>query len=88
MHESVFQIATLWYAFLALLLIIHAARAGEPLRQGVALEALSQVLVAALAVISLRRTEAGFLDVALVLAALGFIQSVALSRLLSLRRRP
>lgn len=81
MLDWVLDLAIIWHAGLILLLLIHAVRAGKLADRIVAFDALSVVFVAALSVLAVRRQEACYLDIALVVATLGFVQTVALARL-------
>lgn len=83
MHDTVFLIAVLWLIALAGWTAIVAARTAHIARKLVALESLSYLLVTALVVLAVHRKEAGFLDIALAIAALGFIQTVAVARLVA-----
>lgn len=88
MHDTVFLIVILWLVALAAVVAVVAARVEAVARQLVALDTLSYLLVAALAAIAVHRGEAGFLDIALAIAALGFIQTVAVVRLVTGRETP
>lgn len=83
MHDTVFLIVIVWLIALAGTVAVVAARADGVARRLVALDTLSYLLVGALAAIAAHRGEAGFLDIALVIAALGFIQTVAVVRLVT-----
>lgn len=83
MHEAVFVLTMLWLVALCAGLAVYAGRTRDLGRQAIALDALSYVLVFALAILAIERREAGFLDVALVIGALGFVQTVALARLVT-----
>jgi multicomponent Na+:H+ antiporter subunit F len=88
MHDVVFIIAAIWLIALSAALAVIAAGARSVARKLIAFDTLSYVLVAALAVIAIHRAEAGFLDIALVIAALGFVQTVAVTRLVTGREPP
>jgi multicomponent Na+:H+ antiporter subunit F len=86
MHEPVFRAVILWQVVLMLLLVFGALRARTVVVRALALDTLNLVLVASLAVIAIHREQPGFLDVALVLAMLGFTQTVATARISERRR--
>lgn len=79
MHHAVFFFALSWIALLVGLLLYRAARATRTTDRLIALDALSVMFVAALTVIAVERGLPGYLDVALMLALLGFTQTVAAS---------
>lgn len=81
MLDWVLDVAIIWHAGLILLLLIHAVRARKLADRIVAFDALSVVFVATLSVLAVRRQEGYYLDIALVIAMLGFVQTVAFSRL-------
>lgn len=81
MHDTIFLIAVVWLIALAGWTVIIAARTTVTARQLVALDTLSYLLVTALVVLAIHREEAAFLDIALAIAALGFIQTVAVAGL-------
>jgi len=85
-HDVVFIIAMLWLMGLVALLIGFAARARRLAHQMVALDAIALVFIAALALVAIAQREPGYLDVALVLALLGFVQTVGIGRLVQGRR--
>ena len=77
MHPSLFPITVVWCVVLIALLALHAIRARSTLDTILALDTLSLVFLAALAVFALHRERAGYLDVALVLALVAFAQTLA-----------
>lgn len=79
MHEAVFLFALSWIALLVGLLLYRAVRAERTTDRLVALDALSVMFVAALTCIAVERGQPGYLDVALMLALLGFTQTVSAS---------
>lgn len=81
MHDAVFVVAIAWAMVLVLTLIGFATVTRSIMTRTLALEVLSLVMVAALAVVAIERNEAGYLDIALVLAMLGFAQTIATLRL-------
>lgn len=83
MHDTVFLVAIVWLVALAGVVTVVAARVEPVAGRLVALDTLSYLLVAALAAVTAHRGEAGFLDIALAIAALGFIQTVAVARLVA-----
>ena len=85
MHTWVYELAIVWHIGLVALLVGFALRTRRLVDRVVALDTLALVFVAALAIVALRRHSAHYLDVALVLALLGFAQTVATARLLERR---
>jgi multisubunit Na+/H+ antiporter MnhF subunit len=79
------DIAIIWHAGLILVLMIYAARAQRLVDRIVAFDALSIVFVVALSALAIRRQEAHYLDIALVVAMLGFVQTLAAARLVERR---
>ena len=86
MHDAVFILTAAWLIVLCALLAVVAARSPSVVQKVVAFDTLSYLLVGILALVAVHRKEAGFLDIALVIAALGFVQTVATARLLERRR--
>lgn len=80
MHDVVFQIVLTWQAALIAALAVRGARSKSLVGRAIALDTLALVFVAALASIAVARARAGYLDVALVLAMLGFAQTIATAR--------
>jgi multisubunit Na+/H+ antiporter MnhF subunit len=81
-----FQIVMVWHAVLILLLLLYALGTRKLVDRLIAFDALSIVFVAALSVVGIQRQETYYLDIALVIAMLGFVQTVAAVRLLERRR--
>lgn len=81
MNSVLFQVVVLWLVALVAALALAAFRARTVVERALALEVLTMVLVAALAAVALHTGRAGYLDVALVLALLGFTQTLATARL-------
>lgn len=79
MHHAVFVFALSWIALLSALLLYRAVRARRTTDRLVALDALSTMFVGSLTILAVEREFAGYLDVALMLALLGFTQTVAAS---------
>ena len=77
MHDAVFSFAMSWIALLVALLLYRAVRATRTADRLLTLDALSVMFVSSLTVIAVERGAAGYLDVALMLALLGFTQTVA-----------
>lgn len=77
MHDAVFIFAMSWIALLTALVLVVAARTRRTADRLVALDGLSSMFVSSLTVIAVARGAAGYLDVALMLALLGFTQTVA-----------
>lgn len=85
MHDWAFHIAFLGQIALVAVLAVHASRARAMIDRAVALDTLPLVFVAALALVAVRRREPAYLDIALVLALVGFAATVATTRFLSSR---
>ncbi|HUF55780.1 MAG TPA: MrpF/PhaF family protein [Thermohalobaculum sp.] len=85
MHDLIFGALLLWHAALLLLLLVRAARADDLLTRLIGFDAASVVLMSGLIVIAVERREAVYLDIALVLAMLVFVQTVAAGRFLEKR---
>jgi multisubunit Na+/H+ antiporter MnhF subunit len=86
MHTWVYQLAILWHIGLVAVLVGSALRTPRLVDRLVALDSLALVFVAALALIALHRHSPHDLDIALVLALLGFAQTVATARVLERRK--
>ena len=88
MHVWMFHVLLIWHIALAVALAVFALRSrGDIVHCTLALDTLGPIVVSALAMIALYRAEAGFLDVALVIGMLGFVQAVAVARLVERRIR-
>ncbi|MDN5936036.1 MAG: monovalent cation/H+ antiporter complex subunit F [Nitrosospira sp.] len=86
MHTWIFYIVILWQIALIAILALYALRAQTVVTRILALDMLATVFVAALGVIAMRREQVGYLDVALVLAMLGFAQTVGIVRFIEKNR--
>lgn len=86
MHSIVFDIATLWAAILIGLGVLLTLRAGSVLRRILALELVTTLLIALLALYAGGRDSANYLDAALMLALLAFIGTLAAARFHAERR--
>lgn len=87
MHEAVFHVVLAWQVGLVAVLAVRGARARTLVGRAIALDVLALVFVAALAVVAVRRRQADYLDVALVLALLGFTQTIVTARYIGPFRR-
>lgn len=87
MLDWIFVPVMAWHAVLLLLLLVQAARAHGLLARLIAFDAASVVFLSALVVLAVERREPVYLEIALVLAMLVFVQTVAAGRLLE-RRDP
>ena len=85
MLDWIFIPVMAWHAVLLLLLLVHAVRSDALLTRLIAFDTASLVFLSALIVIAIERREAAYLDIALVLAMLVFVQTVAAGRLLEQR---
>lgn len=83
MHDLVFILTAAWLIMLCAALAVVVSRAQSVVQKVVAFDTLSYILVGAVALVAIHRKEAGFLDIALVIAALGFVQTVAIVRLIT-----
>jgi multisubunit Na+/H+ antiporter MnhF subunit len=86
MHDVVFLIVIVWNTVLVAVLAVYALRAPTIVIRALALDTLALVFVAALAVVAVHRDRAGYLDIALMIAMLGFAQTVATARIIEQRR--
>lgn len=82
MHEWVFIAATLDLLLLVAVLGGYGLRTESLIHRVLALDTLSLVLVALFCVVGYRMRLASILDLALVVAMLGFIQTVVTCRIL------
>lgn len=80
MHDAVFQLVMAWQLVLVAVLALRGARARSLVGRAIALDTLALVFVSALALLATERARAGYLDVALVIAMLGFAQTIATAR--------
>ena len=74
-----------WHAALLLFLLVRAVRSRALLGRLIAFDAASVVFLSALIVLAAERRETVYLEIALVLAMLVFVQTVAMGRLLEQR---
>lgn len=88
MHLPIFYLVIVTHVVLVAALVAYAVRCKGMLRRVLALDALAIVFVSALIVISIHRAEPGYCDVALAMAMLGFVQTVATVRYLERRANP
>lgn len=86
MHLAIFIVVVVWLMLLAAATAWAAVVAHSTVVRALALDTLALVFVGVLMVLAIHEREAGFLDVALVLAMLGFVQTVATSRLVERRK--
>ncbi|HEY8432493.1 MAG TPA: monovalent cation/H+ antiporter complex subunit F [Sandaracinaceae bacterium] len=80
MNDVLFIVLIGWHALLALALAVRAAYARALVTRAIALDTLALVVVTSLALVAVERGRADYLDVALVLALLGFAQTIATAR--------
>ena len=81
MHDWVFYVALVWLMGLLGVLVVLAARARSLLDVVLALDTLALVFVAVMGLFSAWRGITGYLDAALVLALVSYVQTVAATRL-------
>jgi multicomponent Na+:H+ antiporter subunit F len=80
MHPQVLFAAILWIAALLAVVLVHVIATRSALTRILALDALSMLLIALLAVYADTTSSSYALDAALVLAALSFVGTVAAAR--------
>lgn len=80
MHSIVFEIATLWVAALLGIGVLLTLRAGSVLLRVLALELVTTLLIALLALFAGGRDSANYLDAALMLSLLAFVGTLAAAR--------
>ena len=79
-------VLVVWHLALILLLLGQVVRARSLVARLIAFDVLSIVFASLIALVCVRTGDPGYLDIALVVALLGFAQTVVTARLL--RRRP
>lgn len=80
MHDEVFYVALVWLMGLVGVLVGVSVRARSTLDVVLALDSLALVFVAMLGLFSAWRGVTGYLDAALVLAIVSYVQTVAATR--------
>ena len=80
MHDLVFYVALVWLMGLLGVLVVVSVRARSMLDVVLALDTLALVFVAVLGLFSAWRGVTGYLDAALVLAIVSYVQTVAATR--------
>ncbi|MCC6944732.1 MAG: hypothetical protein IT335_09145 [Thermomicrobiales bacterium] len=80
MHETVFSIATIWVAVLLVVCTMVMLRSRSGLVRVLALDTMALMFITMLVLFSDSRGVSWYLDVALVLALLSFISTVAAAR--------
>jgi len=80
MHETVFSIATIWVACLLVVCVLVMLRSRSGLVRVLALDTMTLMFITMLVLFSDSRGVSWYLDVALVLALLSFISTVAAAR--------
>ena len=80
MHEQVFTAATVWVACLLVVCVMVMLRSRSGLVRVLALDTMTLMFVALLVLFSGSRGVSWYLDVALVLALLSFLSTVAAAR--------
>lgn len=81
MHDGVFYVALVWLLVLLAVLVVLAVKARSTLDVVLAMDTLGLVFVAVLGLFSAWRGITGYLDAALVLALVSYVQTVAATRL-------
>lgn len=82
MHETFFTLAIVWMVGLLGALVLLASRQRSAADVVMSVDTLGLVICAVLALYGATRGEAGYLDAALVLALLSYVQTVAGARFL------
>jgi multicomponent Na+:H+ antiporter subunit F len=82
MHETFFTLAIVWMVGLLGALVLLASRQRSSADMLMSVDTLGLVICAVLALYGATRGEAGYLDAALVLALLSYVQTVAGARYL------
>ncbi|NNB87148.1 multiple resistance and pH regulation protein F [Corallococcus exiguus] len=82
MHETFFTLAIVWMVGLLGALVLLASRQRSSADMLMSVDTLGLVICAVLALYGATRGEAGYLDAALVLALLSYVQTVAGARFL------
>jgi multicomponent Na+:H+ antiporter subunit F len=80
MHDLVFYVALVWLMGLLGVLVVVSVRARSTLDGVLALDTLALVFVAVLGLFGAWRGVTGYLDAALVLAIVSYVQTVAATR--------
>jgi multicomponent Na+:H+ antiporter subunit F len=86
MHTWVQYVALVSLTALVGVLAVRATRASTTFDRALALDVLSLVFVAALSTFGIHRGRTGYLDIALMLALLSFLQTVATAHYAAHRR--
>lgn len=86
MHDAVFYTVIVWQFILAAALGVYVLRARNVATRALALDVLSLIVCSGVAAVGIHRDEPGYLDVALVLAMISFVQTVATARLAETRK--
>ena len=86
MHDFVFYSVIIWQFTLAAMLGLFVLRTRNIVTRALALDMLSLIVVSGVTAVGIHRDEAGYLDVALVLAMISFVQTVATARLAERRK--
>lgn len=84
----IFTVTIIWHAALILVLLLFALRTDHLLRRLIAFDAVSVVFLSALTILAVHRRDTAYLDIALVVAMLVFVQTVAAARLIRRRSIP
>lgn len=69
-----------WQIGLVIVLAVYSLSVGTTELRSIALSTLGPIVIAVLALLSVARTEPGYLDVALVIAMLGAAQTITIAR--------
>lgn len=80
MTTWLFYVLSTWLVALVAVLAVHGTRAKTTVDRVLALDTLSLVFIAALALFAVRRGRSAYLDVALMLAMVSFSETLATSR--------
>ena len=86
MHTTVFYGLIVWQLALAATLAAYMLRVRDIVTRALVMDVLSLIVVSAVALVGIHRDEPGYLDIALVLSMLSFVQTVATARLAEARK--
>jgi multicomponent Na+:H+ antiporter subunit F len=82
-HTPIFNLAIVWLGVLLVVIILQVLRHRQALEAVLAVAASTLVLIAALVIYTVHTGVSYYLDPALVVALLSFVETVVVARLLS-----
>lgn len=77
MHSGVVSLCLVWLFVMAVILVIHAACTKRRVLRVLSLDTLALIVVGVLSLSAVRFEDARMLDIALVVAMVGFLQTLA-----------